>query len=263
MAVNPVTNRESAPVQDVFGGERKTPHAVFSQSRAESGWTPDSPNGNVAAAHRPNDLAMECPDCAMAGNAGMRLFAREGIGYYCVKGSHVWKDFDALMARNPKKLEFRGITARQEGYKEIKISVPGNVADTFMARFGERGAATLASIMNTLSDSRSMMLTESDLKNIEDKLGKPVANGTMIAGEFYAMKTQLDEQKATVERLRNNLQTAARGSRVQVSDSTVVVELNDDVAEKVRQVVATLGEPWTVESYIAEAARLGAEGGWV
>jgi hypothetical protein len=261
MPENPITHREAAPVSDVFGGERNTPHARFSQSRAESGWTPDNPNGNVATNHRPNDLALACPRCDAAGEPGVRMFSREGVGYYCIKQNHTWKDFDELMAAGPKKLEYRGIQARQEGHVEVKIKVPGNVADAFMKRFGERGGATLAAIMNTLSDSRSMMLTESDLKNIEEKLGKPVTNGSAIAGEFYSMKTALDQATADVTRLRTSLQTAARGSRVQVSDSTVIVDLGEELSEKVNREAAS--REWSAETYIQEATRLAVEGGWV
>ena len=261
MPTNPVTQRESAAVQEVFGGERNTPHARFSQSRAESGWTPETPNGNVVTTHRPNDLALACPRCEAAGEPSVRMFSREGVGYYCIKNNHIWKDFDELMAAQPKKLPYRGITARQDQYTKVQVEVPGAVAEAFMKRFGDRGAATLASLMNTLSDARSMVLTESDLKNIEEKLGEPVTNGTALAGRFYALKQQLDEANATVNRLRTNLQTAARGSRVQVSDSVVVIDLGDDLAEKVSQAAAS--REWTSEAYIQEATRLAIEGGWV
>lgn len=261
MPTNPVTKRESAPVQDVFGGERNTPHARFAQSRAESGWTPENPNGNVATNHRPNDLALACPRCEAAGEPGVRMFSREGVGYYCIKNNHVWKDFDELMAAAPKALTYRGIQARQEGHVEVKVKVPGNIADAFRQRFGDRGDATLASLMGTISESRSMMLSESDLKNIEEKLGKPVTNGIAIAGELYSLKQQVDEAAATVTRLRTNLQTAARGSRVQVSDCTVIVDLGEELAEKVNREAAQ--REWSAETYIQEATRLAIEGGWV
>lgn len=261
MPDNPITHRPSAPVQEVFGGERQTPHAVFSKSRAESGWTPENPNGNVVTSHRPNDLALACPRCDAAGEPGVRMFSREGVGYYCIKQNHTWKDFDDLMAAGPKKLAFRGTPARQEGFQKIQVEVPGAVAESFMKRFGDRGAATLAGVMETLSGSRSMILGEDDLRNIEDKLGKPVTNGAVIAGEMYALKQQLDEATATVTRLRTNLQTAARGSRVQVSDSTVIVDLGEELAEKVNQQASS--REWSAEAYITEATRLAIEGGWV
>lgn len=262
MPENPITHRESAAVQDVFGGERQTPHAIFQKSRAESGWTPDNPNGNVTVHHRPNDLALACPRCKAAGKTGVRMFAREGAGYYCVGDpQHKWNDFDALMGENPEKLAYRGIVAKQEGHIKIQVEVPAAVGEAFMKRFGDRGAATLSAVMNTLSDSRSMILSESDLRNIEDKLGKPVSNGSSIAGELYALKTELEQEKATTARLRTNLHTAARGSRVQVSDSTVIVDLGDELAEKVNQQAAS--REWSAETYIQEATRLAIEGGWV
>jgi hypothetical protein len=259
---NPVTHRPSAPVQDVFGGERQTPHAVFAKSRAESGWTPENPNGTVSVQHRPNDLAMGCPTCRAAGKPGVRMFAREGVGYYCVgEPQHRFKDFDELMAMNPEKLPYRGITARQEGFIQVQVEVPGSVAQAFQGKFGDRGAATLAAVMNTLSQSRAMILGEEDLKNIEEKLGKPVTNGAVIAGEMYSLKTSLEEASATITRLRTNLQTAARGSRVQVSDSTVIVDLGEELAQKVNEQASQ--REWSAEAYITEATRLAIEGGWV
>lgn len=261
MPTNPITHNESAPVQEVFGGERNTPHARFSQSRAESGWSPENPNGNVVTNHRPNDLALACPRCEAAGEPGVRMFSREGVGYYCIKNNHTWKDFDELMAAQPKRLAYRGTPARQVGFQKVQVEVPGEVADAFMKRFGDRGAATLAGVMSTLSGSRSMILGEDDLKNIEEKLGEPVNNGAFLAGKLYALKQELEQEKATVARLRTNLQTAARGSRVQVSDSTVIVDLGEDLAEKVNQ--AASQRDWSAETYIQEAVRLGVEGGWV
>jgi hypothetical protein len=190
------------------------------------------------------------------------MFAREGVGYYCMgESQHRWKDFDELMGENPDKLPYRGIVAKQTGFIQVQVEVPGAVAEAFQKRFGDRGAATLASVMDALSQPKSMILGEEDLKNIEDKLGQPVTNGAMIAGSMYALKTALDEANATVTRLRTNLQTQARGSRVQVSDSTVIVDLGEELAEKVNQQASS--REWSAETYIQEATRLAIEGGWV
>jgi hypothetical protein len=259
--LNPVTQRPASPVQDVFGAERNTPHAVFNRSRQESGWTPTNPNGTVTANHRPNDLAMGCPTCRAEGTPGVRMFAREGVGYYCIAKNHTWKDIDALMALNPEKLEFRARPARQEGFRKVEIEVPGSIAEDFMKKFGDRGAATISGIMRVLSAERSMILTEENLKNIEDRIGEPVGNPAWIAGKLYQLKTELEEQKQVVTRLRNNLQTAARGSRVQVSDSTVVVDFGDELGQKLGE--AASSHEWSVEAYVQEAVRLAIEGGWL
>jgi hypothetical protein len=262
MPTNPVTHLDAVPVQDVFGGERQTPHAVFSKSRAEGGWTPDNPNGNVTVQHRPNDLAMACPRCKTAGKPGVRMFAREGVGYYCVGDpQHKWKDIDELMGESPDKLPYRGIVAKQTGFTKVEVELPGAVAEAFQKRFGDRGAATLAGVMDALSKPRAMIVGEEDLKNIEERLGEPINNAAFLAGKLYALKTALEEEKALTQRLRTNLQTAARGSRVQVSDSMVVLDLGEDLAEKVNQ--AASQRDWSAEAYIQEATRLAIEGGWV
>lgn len=259
MPDNPITGRPSAPVQDVFGGERQTPHARFAQARAEGGWTPENPSGNVVTNHRPNDLALACPRCAAAGEADVRMFSREGVGYYCIKANHTWKDIDELMGENPQKLPYRGHVTKQIGFQKVEVEVPPHVAEAFMKRFGDRGAATLASVMNVLSQPKAMLLGPADLQNIEERLGEPVTNPAFIAGKLFTLKTQLAEAEERVRQLQANLQNVARGSRV--SDSTVVVDLGDELAGKVR--AAAEAREWSMESYITESTRLGVEGGWV
>jgi hypothetical protein len=249
-----------APVEQVFGGERQTPHAIFQQSRAESGWTSERPDGNASANHAAVDLAIACPSCAAAGNPNVRMFSRAGAGYYCVGGGHKWMDFDQLMGLNPQKMEYRGRKTIQANYRKVEVEVPSEVAEAFLAKFGDRGAATLASVMGVLSRQRSMMIGETDLKTIEERVGQTVPNGAAIAGHLYSLKSTIDEQKATIERLRNNLQQMGRGQHA-ISDSTVFVELGENLASRLQETAQS--KDWTPESYIVEAVRLAIEGGWV
>jgi hypothetical protein len=261
LPINEFTNRPSAPVADVFGGERNTPHSVFDKRRREGGWTPERPNGTVVAQHKANDLAMECPDCLAQGKENVRLFTRADAGYYCLGGGHRWNDYDQLMARNPRKMQFKGIVARQDGFVKMTIEIPGSVAELIQKKFGEKLSATLAGVMDVLSGERCILMGESDVKRLQDRLGEEVKSPAFIVGKVWELKEATIELQATVDKLRDNLRQRMAGKTSEPLSDTMMIldlgELSGPLMEKANE------KEWTPDMYVLEAVRLAIEGNWV
>jgi len=212
MAVNPTTQREMQSLTSVFGGRSKTPAALFERSRTEHA-------GEVVAT-RANDMAMACPRCASTGDKESRMFSRADQGYYCLKG-HKWNDYDELMSMGPEKMPFKGIVARQDGWEKLPVSLPGSVKKDLETKFGDKLEATIRAVLETLSQSKCLMVPEEDLKRLNDHTGMDLKNSSQLVGAVYSLKqttTNLEEQNRL---MKNNRAGGA------VSATAIVVELGD------------------------------------
>jgi hypothetical protein len=261
LPINPATGREGAPVEQVFGGERQTPHSVFDKRRREGGWTPERPNGTVVANHKAADLAIACPDCRdLLGKNDVRMFTRPDAGYYCMNG-HRYNDYEQLLARNPAKLAYKGIVARQDGFVKMTIEMPGSVAELIKAKFGDKLSATLAGVMDVLSGERCILMGESDVKRLQDRLGEEVKSPAFIVGKIWELKEQTITLQETVDKLRENLRQrmSGRGER-EVTDTMMMLdlgELSGPLLQKAQE------KEWTPDMYVLEAVRLAIEGSWI
>lgn len=234
-----------APLTEIFGGVKGTPRAVFQQSRTE--------NAGAVANHRPNDLAMACPKCALQGNPASRMFSRPDAGYYCLIG-HKWLDFDELMSMDPKKLEFKGLTARQDGWEKLTIEMPGSVLKDLKIKFGEKLGATLRGVIDILSQARYLILPEEDIKRLQEHTGAELRNSSQLVGAVYSLKKTNDDLTEA-----NRMLKANRGGRM-MSPTAIGVELGD-LADVILQKAADWGqEPSEV---VADVMRKYIENGWV
>lgn len=223
--LNPTTHLPMSPVADVFGGEKQTPHSVFQKSRTES--------AGAVANHRPNDLAHACPTCERNGQAGVRLWTKPDAGYYCLNG-HRWKDFDELMSLDPTKMAFKGTPARQDGFVKMTIEMPGSVGEALTKKFGDRLGATLSAVMEVISSGKFVMMGENDVTRITQHIGEEVKSSAFIVGKIVDLKTTVNEQKETIERLENKIATL-RGRPSTKSDTEFTVDLGEELAAKVAE----------------------------
>ena len=203
---------------------------------------------------------MECPDCAAAGNKGVRMFADQR-GYYCIGGGHIWKDYDLLMARNPTKMQYKGIVARQEGFVKMTIEMPGSIAEAIQKKFGDKLSATLTGVMDILSGEKCIMIGETDVKRLQGMIAEEVKSAGFIVGKMYEMKEKITEQETAIEKLRENLKQRMVGRTSNpVNDTTMILDLGDlsgPLLEKSQE------KQWTPDMYVLEAVRLAIEGGWI
>ena len=246
MALNPYTNREMAPLSEIFGATKNTPRAVFDRSRAE--------NVGAVANHRANDLAMACPTCEAQGKGEVRLFAKNDVGYYCLSGGHKWRDYDELMSLNPRKLTFRGTPARQDGWEKLTIEMPGSVLKDLQTKFGEKLNSTLRAVMDILTQGRYMVISEEDLKRLQEHTGQELKNSSQLVGAVYSLKKSNENLEET-----NRMLKANRGGRT-MSPTAIAVEFGD-LADPILQKAAD----WNQEpsEVVSDVMRKYIENGWL
>jgi hypothetical protein len=261
LANNPVTNQPMSPLPEIFG--KDTPRSVFDRKRREGGWTPERPSGTVAAVSAPaNDMALECPSCRQQGKEGVRIFARDRVGYYCMN-EHVWKDLDVLMALQPRKLKFHGKTVIQEGHKDLTVKIPEATIEAAQNKFGDRLSATVGAVLDVIAGDRYILLGETDVKRIQERVTEEVKSPAYIVGTIIALQESAKEQKQTIEKLRVDLRAAlsGRGGSQVVNESTVITDLGDELFHKVATEAESHG--WDVQTYILQALQLATDGKWV
>lgn len=240
---------------EVFGSEKATPHAVFDKSRREHGWNETKSNaGEAAANHRPNDLALACPRCP----GEVRMFERAGVGYYCLN-NHTWRDYDELMSMNPKKISFRGIVAKQEGFTKVTLDIPGSVAEALTKKFGDKLAPTLSAVMEIISGSKFILMGENDVRQMVTHLGEEVPSSSFILGKVYELKATNTQQKETIDKLRLNL-AAKRGHAGVASDTEISIDLGDPLMDKVRTLASSREQP--VEDVILGVVQMAIDNDW-
>jgi len=125
------------------------------------------------------------------------------------------------MALNPRKLPFKGLTARQEGWEKCTIDMPGSVLKDLQTKFGDKLPATLRAVLETLSESKCLMVPEEDLKRLNDHTGMDLKNSSQLVGAVYSMKQTNAGLEEQARLMRNNRKGGA------VSPTAVVVELGD------------------------------------
>lgn len=253
MPENPITHREMSPMPEVFGSEKNTPHAHYEANRRVI--ENDRSSGGTTATPRPNDLALECPRC---GN-GVRLWEAAGRGYYCEAGKHKWIDYDELMSLHPKKLPFRGIVAKQDGFTKVTFDVPGSVAEALTAKFGDKLAPTLAAVMEIISGSKFILMGENDVRQMTQHLGQEVPSSSFILGKVYELKAANDQKNETIDKLRANL-AAKRGVHGVASDSEVSVDLGSTLMEKVQNLAASREQP--IDDVVRGVVQMAIDNDW-
>jgi|SRR5882762_2547366 len=244
MPTNPITNRPAATVEDVFGGEKNTPHEKFQKSREE--------NAGATPVHRPNDLALACPKCAAAGIPESRMFAQVNQGYLCTRG-HKWNDLDALMALEPKKLPFKGFKARQENWRKVELEMPESTLLELQKKFKDNLPETLAAFMDVLSQSRFMVINDESLTKLEELTGIPLKNGMNLVGVVFALKEKERIQNEAIEKLE------ARAPGAKQNPDSVTLDLAS-VMEKLR---TKLGPGETVEEFLSNAVNTWVANDWI
>lgn len=209
----------------------------------------------ATAVHRPNDLALACPTCRASGNAGIRLYARLDVGYYCMNG-HKWKDMDELMSLNPTKLPYVGIKTKQEGWRELKIEMPGSTLDALQAKFGDKLSETLAAFIGVLTDGRSLVVGEEDLVRIEQHLGSQIRNGRELTGLVYERVEKVRELQEQVE--KPSTPQPSVGFNIPGVIPVNVIDVIDKLEERAR----AADPPVSVSQFLTEKIRENISQGW-
>jgi len=201
--------------------------------------------------HKPVHTGVACPDC----KEDTPVFAIMGRGLCCRNG-HKFDDQDHLLSRKPKKIPIPTSITRQDGYQEVRLSIPQDVVQQLQSRFGDKLQSVLSGVLFSMSNPNSLMVAGEDVLRIGKELGENIKDGSHLYGLIYAMNEQRKDFRDKAEKV------VSATSEVRVSDGdTISVQITiPGLLEKMMDRAKFRGI--TVSRFVEETISSGIDAGW-
>jgi hypothetical protein len=167
-----------------------------------------------------------CPKCKRETGKANQISAAEGRLVCPANSNHRWEDTVAFYADGPQ-MEFKVEPAKfppVEGQAPITLKIPLRIKTELAARWGtdEAVSAKVSDVLLQLVDGDVMIVGETDMNRLSERLGQKFANSSELVGVVWAKMCKVDEAKAEATAAMEDLK--AYESR---SPGRVVVDLGD------------------------------------
>ncbi len=167
-----------------------------------------------------------CPRCKKETGQTNQISAAEGRLICPANSNHRWDDTAAFYADGPV-MEFKVGPAKfppVEGQTPITLKIPLRIKTELAARWGDEDkvAAKISDVLLQLADGDVMVVGQTDMNRLFDRLGHKFANSSELVGVVYAKMCEVDDAKAEAAAATEDLK--AYESR---SPGRVVVDLGD------------------------------------
>lgn len=225
---------------------------MFSRSRQAFAGTP-------TPQHKPAPTGFACPTCRTNGVTDTMVVSGQG-GLRCGRG-HKFQDLDELTNQNPDKIPVAQMVRKQENWTPITFDVPKEVATKLQAKFGDKLAASMSSLMMALLEDRNLLVAADDLEMIEKQLGVPdIKSSQQLKGAILTVVAQRSELQGEVTAMKGSGASAGAtqntsGGSTQLRRGEMVVWLNPDQTKKVAERAKEKGvsNEQVVEEYMGQA----------
>lgn len=191
-----------------------------------------------------------CPDC------GAQIVAENRQLRCSANSAHNWNDIDTFMRRGPKVM-YEGDkppVAPQTSYVKIELSLPPRIKQGLEAKYGSTHSGKIAETLGYLSEGDVLLIPQSDLQRIKERLGRMPENSGDLFGMIYSLSMDVENEKLAKETAEKDLK-AYEGRSV----GTVMVELGSiypTVVEKARDSNIPL------KMYVENCLKVAFENGW-
>ncbi len=167
----------------------------------------------------------ECPACRRETGASNQISANEGKLICGANSNHRWVDTPSFYAENPQMV-FKVGPAKfppVEGQTPITLKIPLRIKTELAARWGNEDtvSAKISDVLLQLVDGEVMVVGQTDMNRLFDRLGAKFANSSELVGVVYAKMCEVDEAKAEAQAATEDLK--AYESR---SPGRVVIDLS-------------------------------------
>lgn len=199
---------------------------------------------------------LACPACD-AMKVESEIFSEAGPGgarMICAAGTHTWSDQVVFMAMQPRKLPVvPKVDTVQRDHVELKLQVPTSVKAALEARYGDKLATSLTSVLSTCAEPEMMLLNSTELARIAERMGvKPKS-----AAELFGILFQLGEE---VKSAKNDYERLMRETGARRNGAGVVVDLQEWMSKG----VAKAGDAGvSLEEYLGKYLRDSLESDWL
>ena len=170
-----------------------------------------------------------CPKCKRETGKSTQIMAAEGRLTCPANSNHKWEDTAAFYA-DGATMEFKVGPAKfppVEGLTPFTLKIPLRIKSELEKRWGTEDAvsARIADVLLQLVDGDVMIVGQTDMGRLFDRLGQKFTNSSELVGVVYAKMCEVDEAKAEATAATEDLK--AYESR---SPGRVVVDLGDQFA---------------------------------
>jgi hypothetical protein len=167
-----------------------------------------------------------CPKCKRETGQSNQISAAEGRLTCPANSNHKWDDTAAFYADGPQ-MEFKVGPAKfppVEGQTPITLKIPLRIKTELATRWGteEAVAAKISDVLLQLVDGEVMVVGQTDMTRLFERLGQKFSNSSELVGVVYAKMCEVDEAKAERDSAVEDLK--AYESR---SPGRIIVDLGD------------------------------------
>ena len=139
-----------------------------------------------------------CPKCKRETGKSVQILASDGRLICPANSSHKWEDTAAFYADGPQ-MEFHVGPAKfppVEGQTPITLKVPQRIKDALDSRYSAGLESVVANVLLQLVDGDVMVVGQTDMARLFERLGQKFSNSSELVGVVYAKMCEVDEVKA-------------------------------------------------------------------
>jgi hypothetical protein len=165
-----------------------------------------------------------CPICKRASGALHQIIANAGELQCSGNSNHRWNDTQAFYNEGPT-MDFKPEMPKnlpQENHTPLTITVPIRLKETLEQMYGQKLSATCAAILSQMSEGRAMVIPDTDVERLKERLGKRPDNSGELVGLIYSLVCQTDDAKSERDTAVKDLK-AYEG----LAPGRIVVDLGD------------------------------------
>ncbi len=168
-----------------------------------------------------------CPICKKTTGALHQIYANLGELSCSFNPAHKWNDYIEFQNLGPT-MDFKPEKQKalpQQNHTPLTISVPIPLKAKLDEVYGDKMAATVVSVLNQMSEGQAMMIPETDVVRLTDRLGKRPVNSGELIGLVYAKTCEADDAKSERDTAVKDLK-AYEGMAI----GRIVIDLGDQLA---------------------------------
>ena len=94
----------------------------------------------------------------------------------------------------------------QPNYVKVEVTVPPLVKQGLEAKFGSTSSSTIAGVLGMLAEGEILIIPETDLQRIKEKLGKRPESSGELFGLIYNLTMELETAKLISDNAQKDVQ---------------------------------------------------------
>jgi len=138
-----------------------------------------------------------CPTCKRSTGALNQILANAGELVCSKEPSHKWNDtMDFLNLGPTADFKVQMPVAPQENRTPFTIPVPINLKKELEKKYGDKLLATVVAILNQMNEGTAMLIPNTDVERLVERLGSKFNNSSELVGLVYSKTCEAEDAKA-------------------------------------------------------------------